>query len=70
MEKIKTLIQGFVDGFGTGCSKEEMIKKVYRNFEHEMDICILNDKYLQIGQNVLSLTRKRSKGVWIVNIVK
>ncbi len=71
MEQIKDLVQGFVNGFGTGCSKEEMIVKVYRFLcGKDIDCCILNDKYLEFDGFIVELIRKRSAGVWVAKIIE
>lgn len=67
IKEYKRVIQNFVDGFGTGCSKENMVSKVHRYLiSKNIDNCILNDKYIEIDGTVIELIRKRSIGVWIV----
>jgi len=71
METIKDLIQSFVNGFGTGCSKEKMIANVYRFLENKnIGCCILNDKYLEFDNYLIELIRKRSIGIWVVKIIE
>ena len=71
MKMIKNLVQNFVNGFGTGCSKEKMIANVYRFLEHRnIDCCILNDKYLEFDNYLVELIRKRSIGIWVVKIIE
>lgn len=70
MENIKTLIQNFVNGFGTGCSKENMISNVHRFLNNKnIDNCILNDRYIEIENFIFELIRKRSQGIWIVKMI-
>lgn len=69
--EIKLMIQNFVNGFGTGCSKEKMIENVYWFLHNnDVDCCILNDKYIEYEGHVIELIRKRSIGIWVVKVVK
>lgn len=71
MEMIKDLIQNFVNGFGTGISKEKMVVNVYGFLEHKnIDCCILNGKYLEFDNYLVELIRKRSIGIWVVKIIE
>lgn len=70
MEKLN-FIQHYLDGFGTGISKEKMVSKVYRYLEtFGIHACILNDKYLELENHIYELIRQRSKDSWLVKIVK
>lgn len=70
MEDVKSLIQNFVNGFGTGCSKEKMISNVHRFLcNKNIDNCILNDRYIEIDNCVIELIRRRSLGIWVVNMI-
>ncbi len=70
MEKLN-FIQNYLDGFGTGISKEKMVSKVYRYLEtFGIHACILNDKYLELENHIYELIRQRSKDSWLVKIVK
>lgn len=71
VEEVKQVIQNFVNGFGTGCSKEKMIYNVHFYLRsQEIDNCVLNDKYIEYDGHVIELIRKRSIGIWAVKIVK
>lgn len=70
MKQIKKMIEEFVSRFGTGCSTEQMAVKVYRFLEKNgVDCCIVNDKYIESDGHDYALIRKRSKGVWGVEII-
>ena len=70
MEKLN-FIQNYLTGFGTGISKEKMVSKVYWFLSfHGINSCILNDKYLEIENHIYEFIRQRSKGSWLVKIVK
>ena len=67
VEEVKAMIQGFVAGFGTGCSKEYMVSKIHFFLRsNNIDNCILNDKYIEYNGYMIQLIRKRSVGCWIV----
>lgn len=70
MEKLN-FIQNYLNGFGTGISKEKMVSKVYCFLSfHGVNSCILNDKYLEIENHIYEFIRQRSKGSWLVKILK
>lgn len=64
-------VQNYLNGFGTGISKEKLVSKVYwfLNF-HGINSCILNDKYIEIENHIFEFIRKRSTDSWLVKIVK
>lgn len=67
VEEVKVIIQDFVAGFGTGCSKEYMVSKVHFFLRaNDIDNCILNDKYIEYDGCMIQLIRKRSEYRWIV----
>lgn len=62
-----TELQNFVDGFGFGISVEKLADKAYRQMEllgH--DVCIVNDRYLEVDGTTYLFSKSRKHGRWIV----
>ena len=70
MENIKSLIDGYVAGFGTGISKEKIVSNIHRFLcSKSIGNCIINDKYIEVDDCVFEFIRKRSEGKWIVKVI-
>lgn len=64
-------IQNYINNFGTGISKENMVTKIHRYLIGSgIDNCILNDKYIEVENHIFEFIRKRSINSWLVKIVK
>lgn len=62
-----TELQNFVDGFGFGISVEKLADKAYRQMEllgH--NVCIVNDRYLEVDGTTYLFSKSRKHGRWIV----
>ena len=62
-----TELQNFVDGFGFGISVEKLADKACRQMEllgH--DVCIVNDRYLEVDGTTYLFSKSRKHGRWIV----
>lgn len=62
-----TELQNFVDGFGFGISVEKLADKAYRQMEllgH--DVCLVNDRYLEVDGTTYLFSKSRKHGRWIV----
>lgn len=61
-----TALQNFVDQFGLGISKEQLIDKAYRQLCAKHDCCVINDKYISIDGVELQVIKSRKQDRWIV----
>lgn len=62
-----TELQNFVDGFGFGISVEKLADKAYRQMAllgH--DVCLVNDRYLEVDGTTYLFSKSRKHGKWIV----
>jgi len=60
-------LQGFVEQFGFGISKEKLIVKAYRFMEaNGHDSYILNDRYIGVDGEEYQLIKSRKEDRWIV----
>lgn len=63
MEKV----QGFVDGYGLGISKEKLVDKVYRFMESQgHSCCEINGKYIGIDNQEFQFIKSRKEDRWFV----
>lgn len=62
-----TELQNFVDGFGFGISVEKLADKAYRQMKLlGRDVCIVNDRYLEVDGTTYLFSKSRKHGRWIV----
>ena len=60
-------LQSFVNGYGLGISKENLISKAYRQLTSEgHDCCIINGRYISIDGKEYQLIKSRKNDGWIV----
>lgn len=60
-------LQNFVDNFGLGISKENLITKAYRQLSANGHDCyIINGKYINVDGEDLQLIKSRKEDRWIV----
>lgn len=62
-----TELQNFVDGFGFGISVEKLADKAYTKMAllgH--DVCLVNDRYLEVDGTTYLFSKSRKHGKWIV----
>ena len=64
---IKSEIQGIVDFYGLGISKEKLAEKAYRVLEMNGHDCyILNGKYIGVDGEEFQFIKNKVNGCWIV----
>ncbi len=64
---VKSELQGFVDNFGLGISKEKLADKAYRYMESNGHECYtINGKYLGVDGEEFQFIKSRSTNSWIV----
>lgn len=62
-----TTLQNFVDKFGLGISKDELIINAYHQLKADgYKVCILNSKYIIINGKSYRLIKSRKENRWIV----
>lgn len=60
-------LQSFVNQYGLGISKRDLITKAYRQFKAEGHDCyIINDKYIGIDEKEYQLVKSNKGHRWIV----
>ena len=60
-------LQNFVNNFGLGISKEQLISKAYRQLTTDgHDCCIINDRYIRIDGKEYQLIKSHKEDRWIV----
>lgn len=60
-------LQNFVDGYGLGISKNELVERAYRKFDAEGHQCyIINEKYIGIDGKEYQIIKSRKQNRWIV----
>lgn len=60
-------LQHFVNGFGLGITVNELASKAYwhmKGLGH--DVCIINEKYLEVDGSTYSFSKSRKQGGWII----
>ena len=68
---VKGELQGFVDSFGIGWSKEKMAEKAYRFMESNGHQCyILNGKYIGVDGEEFQFIRSQKNACWVVKGIK
>ena len=61
-----TELQNYIDGFGFGISVKELAEKAYRHMEAKgHEVCILNDRYLEVDGTSYLFSKSRKNGRWI-----
>lgn len=64
MEKV---IEHIMQNYGFGMSVKEAIYCVYRELRvNGYDVCIVNDRYIEVEDQSFQLLKTRSKGHWTV----
>lgn len=64
---IMSEIQGFVDFYGLGISKEKLASKAYRFMEGNGHQCyVLNGKYIGVDGEEFQFIKSIKEGRWIV----
>lgn len=67
MNTIKSEIQGFIDFFGLGISKEKLAVKAYDFMKNNGHNCyILNGKYIGVDGEEFQFIKSKAKDCWIV----
>lgn len=62
----KEMLQGFIDGFGFGISVQKLADKAYRYMESKgYNVCIVNDRYLEVDGTTYLFSKSRKHGGWI-----
>lgn len=60
-------IQDYVNLYGLGISKKELVNKTYRYLDrNEHECVVLNDIYLMVDGEVFQLLKSRKQNKWIV----
>lgn len=60
-------LQNFVNNFGFGISKENLITKAYRQLSADGHDCyIINGKYISVDGEEFQLIKSRKEDRWIV----
>ena len=63
-------IQGFVDYYGFGISKEKLVSKIYRFMEGNGHQCyILNGKYIGVDETEYQIIKSKKEGRWIAKML-
>jgi hypothetical protein len=60
-------LQNFVNGFGFGITVNELASKAYwhmKGLGH--DVCIINDRYLEVDGSAYSFGKSQKQGRWII----
>ena len=61
-----TDLQDFLDGYGFGISVKELAHRAYGQMKalgHE--VCIVNDRYLEVDGTTYLFSKSRKHGCWI-----
>lgn len=60
-------LQNYVDQFGFGISKNELAGKAYWAMKVEgHDVCMVNEKYLEVDGVTYQFIKSKAQGRWIV----
>lgn len=65
-ETARTDLQNYIDNFGFGISVKELASRSYWTMQvagHE--VCIVNDRYLEIDGTTFLFSKSRRNGGWI-----
>lgn len=61
-----TELQNYIDGYGFGISVKELAHRAYRHMAGEgYDVCIVNDRYLEVDGTTYLFSKSRKNGRWI-----
>ena len=61
-----TELQNYIDGYGFGISVKELAHRAYRHMANEgYEVCIINDRYLEVGGTTFLFSKSRKNGRWI-----
>lgn len=60
-------LQRFVDGYGFGISVQKLAEKSYWQMQAEgHQVCMVNERYLEVDGVTYYFSKSRKAGVWIV----
>lgn len=60
-------LQKFVDQFGLGISKKELATRAYRTMRAQgRDVCIINEKYVEMDGVDYQFIKSKAQHRWIV----
>lgn len=66
-ETVKSELQGFVDFYGLGISKEKLADKAYWFMQGNGHDCyVLNGKYIGVDGEEFQFIKSKANGCWIV----
>lgn len=66
-DKTMTELQKYVENYGFGISVRELASKAYRYMEcNGHDVCIINDRYLEVDGVAFLFSKSKKHGRWIV----
>ena len=61
-----TELQNYIEGYGFGISVEKLAEKAYVHMELEgHDVCLINDRYLEVDGITYLFSKSRKHGRWI-----
>lgn len=61
-----TELQNYIDGYGFGISVKELAHRAYRHMESKgYEVCIVNDRYLEVNGITYLFSKSRKNGRWI-----
>ena len=61
-----TELQNFIEGYGFGISVKELVKKAYRHLANKgHEVCLVNERYLEVDGTTYLLSKSRKQGRWI-----
>ena len=59
-------LQNFIEGYGFGISVEKLAEKAYVYMELKgHDVCLINDRYLEVDGTTYLFSKSRKHGRWI-----
>ena len=60
-------LQKFVDNYGFGISVSKLASDAYRHMKASgHDVCIVNDRYLEVDGTTYLFSKSRKAGGWII----
>lgn len=65
-----TELQNYIEGFGFGISVKELANKAY-NFMASKghEVCMVNDRYLEVDGTTYLFSKSRKHGRWIAKVI-
>lgn len=65
-----TELQNFVDNFGFGISRENLVSKAYFQMKAlGFDVCIVNSRYLEVNGTTYLFSKSRKAGGWVIKAI-